>query len=100
MGDRQQEIDQGLYEKWARWIERIYKEVVTLFAFRMFYRGVTEMTQANDEIPPIVLLRRPRRVVRDDAGDGGTQADRLWRRCHPLGEASEEHGRAPPGDES
>lgn len=48
---RQAEIEQGLYEKWLEWIERIYNEVVTLFAYRSFYRGLAEMTQANDEIP-------------------------------------------------
>ena len=49
---RPREIEEGLYEKWTGWIERVYDETVTLFAYRSFYRGVTEMTQANDEIPP------------------------------------------------
>lgn len=34
------------------WIERVYDETVTLFAYRSFYRGLAEMTQANDTIPP------------------------------------------------
>lgn len=49
--DRQRDVDEGLYEKWQEWIERIYREVVTLFAYRSFYRGLAEMTQANDAIP-------------------------------------------------
>ncbi len=49
---RQAEIEQALYEKWRKWIERIYNEVVTLFLYRSFYRGLAEITQANDEIPP------------------------------------------------
>ncbi len=53
---RQQAIEDGLYEKWKAWIERVYDETVTLFAYRSFYRGVAEMTQANDEIPPSSFL--------------------------------------------
>jgi hypothetical protein len=52
MGDRQREIEDGLYEKWQEWIEGIYREVVTLFAYRSFYRGLVDMTAANDAIPP------------------------------------------------
>ena len=53
---RQQAIEDGLYEKWRAWIERVYDETVTLFAYRSFYRGVAEMTQANEEIPPSSLF--------------------------------------------
>jgi AbiU2 len=49
--DRQREIEDGLYDKWQEWIERIYDETITLFAYRSFYRGIAEMTQTNDEIP-------------------------------------------------
>jgi hypothetical protein len=49
--NRQREIEDGLYEKW-NWLERVYDETVTLFAYRSFYRGLAEMTQANDTIPP------------------------------------------------
>jgi hypothetical protein len=49
---RQQAIEDGLYEKWTTWIERVYDETVTLFAYRSFYRGVSDITQANKEIPP------------------------------------------------
>lgn len=48
---RQEGINDGLFEKWTTWIERIYNETVTLFAYRSFYRGLAEITQANDEIP-------------------------------------------------
>lgn len=51
MGDRQREIEQRLYEKWTGWIEHIYEETVTLFAYRSFYRGVVEMIGNNDDIP-------------------------------------------------
>lgn len=47
----QRDIEDALYAKWTKWIERIYTETVTLFSYRSFYRGVAEMTQANDEIP-------------------------------------------------
>ncbi len=50
--NRQQQIHDDLHEKWKRWIERIYNETVTLFAYRAYWRGLAEMTQANDEIPP------------------------------------------------
>lgn len=46
-----QAVNDGLFEKWQAWIERIYDEVVTLFAYRSFYRGLAEMTQANGAIP-------------------------------------------------
>jgi hypothetical protein len=49
---RQRQIADGLYEKWKAWIERIYDETVTIFANRSFYRGLADMTQANDSIPP------------------------------------------------
>src|SRR5919109_2722012 len=52
VSDRQREIDDGLYEKWKEWIERIYDETVALFANRSYYRGLAEMTEGNDEIPP------------------------------------------------
>jgi hypothetical protein len=48
----QQTIDDRLYEKWKQWIERIYDETVALFAYRSFYRGLAEITEANEEIPP------------------------------------------------
>jgi hypothetical protein len=51
MGERQADIEEALYEKWHEWIERIYDEVVTLFAYRSYYRGLAEMTQANGAIP-------------------------------------------------
>lgn len=50
--DRQREFEDGLYAKWQEWIERIYDETITLFAYRSFYRGLAEMTEANDQIPP------------------------------------------------
>ncbi len=50
--DRQRQIEEGLLEKWTAWIERVYEETVALFAYRSFYRGLTEMTQASDAIPP------------------------------------------------
>ena len=53
---RQAEIDDKLFEKWQAWIERIYNEVVTLFSYRSFYRGLAEMTQANGGIPAICHL--------------------------------------------
>lgn len=50
--DRQREIEDGLYMKWQEWIEKVYDETTTLFLFRSFYRGIVEMTEANDEISP------------------------------------------------
>ncbi len=48
---RREQIEDGLYEKWKTWIERVYDETVTLFAYRSFYRGLADITQANDTIP-------------------------------------------------
>jgi hypothetical protein len=50
--DRQRQIEDTLYEKWKGWIEKIYNETITLFSYRSFYRGVGEMTQNNQNIPP------------------------------------------------
>ena len=50
--DRQRQIEDGLFAKWQEWIERVYQETITLFAYRSYYRGLAEMTQANDQIPP------------------------------------------------
>lgn len=50
--NRQAQIEDALYEKWTAWIEKIYDETVTLFSYRSFYRGVSEMTQNNSNIPP------------------------------------------------
>lgn len=49
---RQAEINDALYAKWEEWIERIYDEIVTLFSYRSYYRGLAEMTQAHGAIPP------------------------------------------------
>ena len=51
-GGRKREIEDGLYEKWTGWIEKVYEETVALFAYRSFYRGVVEITQGNPAIPP------------------------------------------------
>lgn len=49
--DRQRQIEDALYEKWKGWVEKVYNETVTLFSYRSFYRGVSEMTQNNSNIP-------------------------------------------------
>jgi len=41
-----------LYETWLRWFEQISNETYTLFLYREYWRGLAEMTQANDTIPP------------------------------------------------
>lgn len=50
--NRQAEINDALFTKWEAWIERIYDEIVTLFSYRSYYRGLAEMTQAHGAIPP------------------------------------------------
>ena len=42
----------ALYEKWTRWLGPIADETHTLFLYRGYWRGLTEMTQANSKIPP------------------------------------------------
>jgi hypothetical protein len=41
-----------LYEKWLDWLEKIASQTHTLWAYRDYWRGLVEMTQANEEIPP------------------------------------------------
>lgn len=40
-----------LYDRWVGWFERISNETYTLFAYRDYWRGLAEMTQANGPIP-------------------------------------------------
>jgi hypothetical protein len=41
-----------LYEKWVDWLEKIATQTHNLWAYRDYWRGLVEITQANDEIPP------------------------------------------------
>jgi AbiU2 len=41
-----------LYAKWMEWLKTIAAQTHTLWAYRDYWRGLAEMTQANDEIPP------------------------------------------------
>lgn len=40
-----------LHEKWTAWLEQIEHETMTLWLYREYWRGLTEITQAND-LPP------------------------------------------------
>ena len=48
--------EDALYEKWLRWFEQISAETHTLFLYRDYWRGLGEMTQANDDIPPSTIF--------------------------------------------
>jgi hypothetical protein len=41
-----------LHEKWVEWLKKIATQTHNLWAYRDYWRGLVEMTQANDEIPP------------------------------------------------
>jgi hypothetical protein len=43
--------EDDLYAKWLKWLETIRNETHTLWLYRDYWRGLTEMTQANDDIP-------------------------------------------------
>jgi hypothetical protein len=47
----QEEAD-ARYQLWVERFERISNETYTLFLYRDYWRGLAEMTEANDEIPP------------------------------------------------
>jgi hypothetical protein len=45
-----------LYEKWKTWLNQITDETHTLFVYRDYWRGLAEMTKANDDIPPSTIF--------------------------------------------
>lgn len=93
--DRERKIEDALYAKWKGWIEKIYEETVTLFSYRSFYRGLSEITQNNPSIPPSIVLRRSRLLVRDDPVDRGEASDRLRQASRVRRPAPVEHGGEP-----
>jgi hypothetical protein len=44
--------EDDLYAKWLKWLETVRNETHTLWLYRDYWRGLTEMTQANEDIPP------------------------------------------------
>lgn len=44
------------YDRWVGWFERISNETYTLFAYRDYWRGLAEMTEANGQIPPTTFF--------------------------------------------
>jgi hypothetical protein len=44
------------YAKWLKWLKNIRNETHTLWLYRDYQRGLSEMTQANDDIPPTTFF--------------------------------------------
>ena len=44
--------EDDLYAQWLKWLETIEDETMTLWLYRDYWRGLVEMTQENDGIPP------------------------------------------------
>jgi hypothetical protein len=44
--------EDDLHAKWLKWLKQVQDETHTLWLYRDYYRGLAEMTQANDDIPP------------------------------------------------
>jgi hypothetical protein len=44
--------EDDLYAKWLKWLKKVSNETHTLWLYRDYWRGLAEMTQANDDIPP------------------------------------------------
>lgn len=49
---RRMSAEDELYAKWLKWLKTIEAETMTLWLYRDYWRGLVEMTQANDDIPP------------------------------------------------
>ena len=52
MRDLRFHVEDRLYEKWLARFDQLTHEAHTLFLYRDYWRGLVEMTQANDDIPP------------------------------------------------
>jgi hypothetical protein len=48
--------EDDLYAKWVKWLETIGNETHTLWLYRDYQRGLSEMTQANNDIPPTTFF--------------------------------------------
>jgi AbiU2 len=48
--------EDDLHAKWVKWLETIRNETHTLWLYRDYQRGLSEMTQANDDIPPTTFF--------------------------------------------
>ncbi len=44
------------YETWLRWLDVISRQTYTLFLYRDYWRGLAEITRANDRIPPSTIF--------------------------------------------
>jgi hypothetical protein len=48
--------EDDLYAKWLKWLKTIRNETHTLWLYRDYQRALSEMTHANDDIPPTTFF--------------------------------------------